>query len=52
MKAIEQELVPCEPVEVGDQGLDDDDLGEDVRGVNWALWQQGPQAWYRGQPVL
>ena len=28
------------------QGLGDDDLGGGVRGGVWALWEQGPQAWY------
>ena len=52
MEPNEEELIEIEPVQVGDQGLDDDDLVGGVRGGILALWQQGPQAWYRGQPVL
>ena len=52
MEPNEEELIAPEPLEVGDQGLGDDDLGGGVRGGVWALWEQGPQAWYRGQPVL
>ena len=54
MEANEAELIVPEPieVEVGDQGLEEDDLHGGVRGGVLALRQQGPQAWYRGQPVL
>ncbi len=52
MEANEAELVVPEPLEVGDQGLEEDDLHGVVRGGVLALWQQGPQTWYRGQPVL
>ena len=52
MEPNEEEIIAPEPLEVGDQGLGDDDLGGGVRGGILALWQQGPQAWHRGQPVL
>ena len=52
MEANEAELIVPEPIEVGDQGLEEDDLHEGVRGGVLALWQQGPQTWYIGQPVL
>ena len=52
MEPNEEKLIVPEPLEVGDQGLGDDDLGGGVRGGVLALWQQGPQTWYRGQPVL
>ena len=51
MEANEAELTVPEPLEVGDQGLEEDDLHRGVRGGVLALRQQGPQAWYRGQPV-
>ena len=52
MEPKDEKLIVLELLEVGDQGLGDDDLGGGVRGGVWALWEQGPQAWYRGQPVL
>ena len=52
MEPNDEILIDLESLEVGDQVLGDDDLGGGVRGGVLALWQQGPQAWYRGQPVL
>ena len=52
MEPKDANLIVLELLEVGDQGLGDDDLGGGVRGGVWALWEQGPQAWHRGQPVL
>ena len=52
MEPKDEKLIVLELLEVGDQGLGDDDLGGGVRGGVWALWEQGPQEWYRGQPVL
>ena len=52
MEPNDEKLIVLELVEVGDQGLDDDDLGGGVRGGVLGLWQRGPQAWYTGQPVL
>ena len=52
MEPNDEKLIVLEPLEVGDQGLGDDDLGGGVRGGILTLWQQGPQAWHRGQPVL
>ena len=52
MEPNDEIFIVLEPLEVGDQVLGDDDLGGGVRGGVLALWQQGPQAWYRGQPVL
>ena len=52
MEPNDEILVVLEPLEVGDQVLGDDDLGGGVRGGVLALWQQGPQTWHRGQPVL
>ncbi len=52
MEPNEEELIAPEPLEVGDQGLDDDGLVGGVRGGFLALRQQGPQSWHRGQPVL
>ena len=46
MEPNDEKLIVLELVEVGDQGLDDDDLEGGVRGGVLALWQQGPQAWY------
>ena len=52
MEPNEEELIAPEPLEVGDLGLGDDDLGGGVRGGVLGLLQQGPQAWHRGQAVL
>ena len=53
MEPKDAKLIVLELIEVGDpKGLGDDDLGGGGRGGVWALWEQGPQAWYRGQPVL
>ena len=52
MEANEAELIAPEPLEVGDQGLEEEDLHVGVRGGVLALRQQGPQARYREQPVL
>ena len=52
MEAKEVELIVKEPLGGGDQGLEEGDLHGGVRGGVLALRQQGPQAWYRGQPVL
>ena len=52
MEANEVELIVKEPLGGGDQGLEEGDLHGGVRGGVLALRQQGPQAWYRGQPVL
>ena len=51
-KDKDEKLIVLELLEVGDQGLGDDDLGGGVRGGVLALRQQGPRARYRGQPVL
>ena len=52
MEPNDEKLIVLELVEVGDQDLGDDDLGGGVRGGVLGLWQQGPQAWHRGQAVL
>ena len=51
MEPNEAELIVLEPLVVGDQGLEEDDLVGGVRGGVWGLWQPGSQAWHRGQPV-
>ena len=46
MEPNDEKLIVLEPLEVGDQGLGDDDLGGGVRGGVWDLWEQRPQAWH------
>ena len=52
MEPNDEKVIVLELVKVGDQGLEDDDLGGGVRGGILALWQPRPQVWHRGQPVL